>query len=1548
MRQTLDALAASELITSSYRRYLRSLLPIRDPKIAAALNTEIAKSPVLTKGPLLEVTPPYASGASLATLIDEGVLDKAFRDIHSAALPLERPLYRHQETAVRKASVGRSLVVATGTGSGKTESFLVPILNSLVAEHSAGKLGPGVRALLLYPMNALANDQLKRLRQLLAATPQITFGRYTGETPDSAHSGSDDEFTSLNPSAPRLSNELLSRQEMRETPPHLLLTNYAMLEYLLLRPADIDLFRGGMWRFIALDEAHVYDGAKAAEVAMLLRRLRDRVAPGTALQCFATSATVGDDPDTVLRFASELFDMPFEWDSDDASRQDLVSATRRSATVSERWGPIELDTYRELAESDDPEPAIIRLAKDHGFNADDAAHALRNEARMTALRERLATGPDALADLAIELCGASPDSVGALSAVVTLGSRVADESATPVLSARYHLFARATEGAFTCLAPDDPHVSLGRHEVCPTCERAMFELGACKRCGAAYLIGTVKANTFVPRVRVDEPRTWALLGDTPVAVDQDDADLDEVTAALQESNALLCVTCGALHSGMASACSRSSCGSAPLRPIRLLSHVRAAEPRGCLACGARGSAMVRSFESGGEAAAAVLATALYQEQPPADDEVSADQPGEGRKLLSFSDSRQAAAFFAPYLQSTYATIQHRKLILEGLRAGASPGESLKISDLTFHVAKAADRAHVFPRRASRQERERETALWIMRELVALDDRQSLEGLGLVKVALGRNPRWVTPKPLIELGLPEGEAWALLAELVRSVRQQGVIDMPDGVDPRDEAFDPRRGPIYLRKSGSEPTRKVLSWLPTRGGNRRLDYVGRVLRVLGSQADPAEVLRGCWEFITQPTEGWLPAQTLRQIGTVRQLDHTWVELSLANGGDQFACDRCQRVTYVAVRGVCPTLGCDGFVQPFQLPSPETDDNHYRGLYRALSAVPMVAKEHTAQLQSKEAAGVQQEFVDGKVNVLSCSTTFELGVDVGELQSVLLRNMPPTTANYVQRAGRAGRRAASAALVLTYAQRRPHDLACYARPEAMISGQVRAPYVPLGNERIDRRHAHSIALAAYFRHAMETASARWKTSGEFFLGETPPVSQVREFLSPVPADVDRSLRAVLPAEVQREIGVDGAEWVKALCRLLELVQAQLKNDVENFETRRLEAFEKRRGAEVQRFERTINTLTQRELLGYLANRNVLPKYGFPVDTVELRTNYSAHSMGSRLELNRDLSAAIYEYAPGSEVVAGGLLWRSGGLYRLPGRELISKQYVVCQQCQHYREGDGDLDSVCPACSTLSATAKRYVVPEFGFVADSDVKQPGSTPPLRTWNGSTHVRSLGVSEVSLTRWRTVNGGTIQARATARGELIAVSEGTRSLGYLICDWCGSGQSAAAKRPRSHRHLLRNLECTGPMRQVSLAHAYETDLLDLEFDPLTTPPTMTTDCWLSLLYGLLDGSAIGLELSRDDVGGTLYQRPGKRTGIVLFDTVPGGAGGVLRVGEALDKVVIAALERVERCDCGEETSCYGCLRSFSNQRYHDQLSRRGALEALRVMASGGELLRSDT
>jgi ATP-dependent helicase YprA (DUF1998 family) len=1545
----VDAIATSALLSATYRRYLRSLLPVRDPALAAALTDCIAASPLLTKGPLLEATPPYRTGVSLRDLIGEGVLDPAFARLGGPALPLDRPLYRHQEQALRKATAGRNLVVATGTGSGKTESFLLPVLSALTAEHQAGTLGPGVRALLLYPMNALANDQLRRLRRLLADVPQITFGRYTGDTPERPAEGAS-LFESLNPGEPRLPNELLSRQEMRDGPPHLLLTNYAMLEYLLLRPADMELFEGkhgGHWRFVVLDEAHVYDGAKAEEVGMLLRRLRERVGRGrddAAFQAIATSATVGDRPQAVMDFATKLFDAPFEWVDGDPERQDLVGAQRAGMPTGALWGPLGPADYLGLAASADPGATLLdRAAGDPtavGLGGRDAALLLAREQTMARLRTLLARSPRLFADLAAEVFGDADPSraAAALAALVAVGARIRDAAGAPVLSARYHLFARATEGAFTCLTPGGPHVSLARHEICPGCRGAVFEFACCKRCGAVHLVGSVERDPggerFMSRAVRPDRRGWLLL-DAPAETADEDDEIFERAAAAAARDALLCGRCGALHAvtahvvtATAAPAAPCGCPAAGLRPVRRLGTT-SGTPSGCLACGARGTGMVRLFESGNEAAAAVLATALYQALPP--DEELADRPGGGRKLLAFSDSRQAAAFFAPYLESSHALVQQRRLILDGLARATAQDADATVDDLIEATAAAAGRAGVFTRRESRRGRRREAARWVLRELVALDERQSLEGLGLLRVGLVTDASWRPPGPLLNLGLSAEECAALLTELLRTVRLQGAVTMPEEVDPADEMFDPRRGPIYVRGDGAEARLKVLSWLPTRGVNKRLDYLRRLLATLGepgSGADAREVLAGCWRALTAARDGWLHASALPRLGQVHQVDHTW--LMLSPGGELWRCSVCRRVATAALRGVCPTLGCTGEL----VADRADDDGHYRALYRQTAPVPLTAREHTAQWTGLEASEIQQRFLAGEVNVLSCSTTFELGVDVGALSAVLLRNMPPSTANYIQRAGRAGRRTGTAALVLTYAQRRSHDLSRYQAPESMLTGQVRAPYVPLGNPRIDRRHAHSVALAAFFRDAKDNGGQEWKIAGDFFLpawGGAPPCDAVRGYLTPVPAEVAAALRAVLPEAAWPRIGLDDDRWVEQLCGLLEQVRAELAHDVAIFEERRTEAFESRRSDLAARFERSIATITRRPLIGYLANRNVLPKYGFPVDTVELRTAHCDSQVGARLELNRDLSVAIHEYAPGSELIAGGVLWRSGGVYRLPGRELITRSYTVCRGCRHYREGGADLEPACSACGRpADGPVREYCVPEFGFVADPRTGKPSTVPPQRSWNGAVHVVSLG-EELAETRWKAGTGALAWCHSGARGRLVSLAEGPGGSGFLICDWCGWGAPNHGRSPTSHLNPLRGKPCTGPLRWRSLAHTYETDILRLRLD---APGLDTREQWHSLLYAVLEGAANGLEISRADIDGVVHSGADGRSGLVLFDTVPGGAGSVLRIAGALDTVIATALRRVASCDCGLETSCYGCLRTPRNERHHEDLSRGAALTVL--------------
>ena len=503
--------------------------------------------------------------------------------------------------------------------------------------------------------------------------------------------------------------------------------------------------------------------------------------------------------------------------------------------------------------------------------------------------------------------------------------------------------------------------------------------------------------------------------------------------------------------------------------------------------------------------------------------------------------------------------------------------------------------------------------------------------------------------------------------------------------------------------------------------------------------------------------------------------------------------------------------------------------------------------------------------------------------------MRNMPPTTANYVQRAGRAGRRADSAALVLTFAQRRSHDLSRFQTPEKMIAGHMRVPIVPLENERIARRHAHSVALASFFRHRYLQDGSRWSRAGQFFIpaaGETSaPVDQIGPYLTPVPEEITRSLKRVLPPAVQAEIGVEQGEWVKHLVDLLGKVREDINNDVLEFQKRQSEAALAEKYWLATQMKETIRTVVERDLLGYLGNRNILPKYGFPVDTVELRTLHSGDTAGRQLELSRDLSQAIFDYAPGNQVIAGGRRWTSAGVHRLPGRELLTKEYQICTHCGHYVEGVIP-DHMCPACAEpWSNPPREYVIPEFGFVAEAQPTDVGTAPPERSWHGATYVQSLG-AEITKRVWRAPSGHTVAARAGARGRLVAVSEGVGG-GFLLCAWCGWGRPIDGKKaPVKHAKPTNGKECTGPLKRRSLGHSYETDMVELVFPGLSGALLDDAE-WRSVLYAIVEGGCEMLEISRDDLDGSLYWTEEGARAIVLFDTVPGGAGGARLIAESL-------------------------------------------------------------
>ena len=270
-----DPFKTANVIRDTFRSYTAKTFFINDPELQEEFQEELNSFPI-SNGPFIESPNSFKQGRSIRELVDEGVFSKEFNTLmQNQEGILNRPLYAHQEKAIRLIESGRNAVVTTGTGSGKTECFLYPILDSLLKEKENGTLNPGVRVLLLYPMNALISDQMERLRNMLKDYPDITFGAYNGNTEETTEKALEN-FKTLHNGMEPARNEVISRYQMIQTPPHILITNYSMLEYLMLRPRENVFFSGKYskaWKYIVLDEGHAYSGATGMEVSMLISRL---------------------------------------------------------------------------------------------------------------------------------------------------------------------------------------------------------------------------------------------------------------------------------------------------------------------------------------------------------------------------------------------------------------------------------------------------------------------------------------------------------------------------------------------------------------------------------------------------------------------------------------------------------------------------------------------------------------------------------------------------------------------------------------------------------------------------------------------------------------------------------------------------------------------------------------------------------------------------------------------------------------------------------------------------------------------------------------------------------------------------------------------------------------------------------------------------------------------------------------------------------------------------------------------------------------------------
>ncbi len=1575
----MDPIALSHEIEERYKRYLLTTFYFRDPELRKSFEDAL-DSGRLSKGPYLESTPVFKRAETPAALfrqllghsIDSGLLKALY----------EGPLYKHQADAIRQITAGKNVVVATGTGSGKTEAFLYPILLHLYREFKAGKLCPGVRALILYPMNALANDQRERLGEICKRLAEnnspfgFTFGQYIGETPEDENDSrrhAKDLLAERDKKGVRqvrngkvVNGEMVLRSEMREDPPHILLTNYSMLEYLLLRPDDSSLFDNGMaqwWTYLVLDEAHQYRGSRGIEMAMLIARLKQRLREGgrqKPFRCVATSATLVDGQDgqaAVAKFASDLFGENEKFDPQDvilgenephpeASTEQLTfedyqflasALAENTQSINDRMTGLANRLGVSLQAGDRSKTHVARL--------------LQRDNRTARLRDLITGNPDQAQVIADRIFD-DLDSERRLPALAQLVELLLQSqipgTETPLLSARYHLFLRALEGAFLSFLPQK-RISLDRNSLG---EGIAFEIALCKQCGQHYLV----AQKGIQGGKVFEPSRDASqdsFGSTflrPIENDSDilesDDDQDDDDGGARPQIWQLCVRCGEISKKVLR-CDHSE--SIRVIPEESRKEDKADQIRKCGVCGysAAGRNPVQEVVFGADGPHVVIATTLHK-----------SLPEKRRKVLAFADGRQEAAFFAWYLQESYREILDRNTLLKiARRVENFPPDGISLSILADHAYR--DHRAYFKQKQSDDELTVRKNIWhvLYHELLADDPWVALEGVGLVRWSIQR-PDWLAVTPILcepPWSLTESEARDLEFLLLDTMRASWAVQVntPSGISLNwsDLNIIPFQKQFQLQIPRGR--NEVQSWAGAR--TKRTQLHRRLLAHKSSGAEAQELavrtLRHIWDNLTQCDEH-APSEQERLLVSVkdaRRLNPDWYRLHLVNPQDVFfRCNICGRLQTVSVRGICVGHRCPGTLERTTLADLEPD--HYRLLYEEDLPGRLRVEEHTAQLDHERARTFQKDFREGKIDVLSCSTTFELGVDLGDLDTAFLRNVPPESFNYAQRVGRVGRRSGFPGFAITYCRRNPHDLYHFERPERMLSGKVHAPTLSLQNEKIIARHITATALSAFFRNSRE----RFKTVEALVQQFADPsgVADLKTYMVQHQKELEESLCAIVPETMLAPLGLADGTWIAQVTgenSRIALAEAETTDDyrkVKEFEEKsRQEGTREGYGNAIWASDRA-RTIAGEEVLSFLSRKAIIPKYGFPVDVVELDTHQTKNAQENYgVALQRDLTIAISEFAPTSELVANKKIWTSYGLKKVAEKEWARWWDARCTTHGYfdrkpYREGDEQPNfEEHSGCDRLKIY--QYIEPQFGFVTNRGKPKEPTGRPIRVFTTRPYFSGFKGREGKTMDW-----GFVGVTNVSPGYMVVLSEGRGGSGFFVCGQCGAGFRNRKEFQKGHLTPYGEKCPAGPgsLPQVSLGHEVVTDVLKLQFK--SQPQTTMDSTWFafSLAYALVEGAAERLEVPTTDLnstvayGGAKYPLPP----IVLYDNVPGGAGLVARLEnkDTFKACLETALKHVNGdCGCAENTSCYGCLRNYRNQFAHQYIERGAAKKYLEQLLS---------
>lgn len=1583
-------------LIDDYAEYVKGFIRIRNRKISEYVEQQLDAG-VFYPEPLIQLNPTFARGQSIEELVDGGVLHpecaNIFRKDKTDAISSGRPLnlHRHQAKAIDAARRGDNYVLTTGTGSGKSLAYIVPIVNH-VLEHGAGK---GIRAIVVYPMNALANSQYGELEKFLQrgypeGQQPVRFSKYTGPV--------DQE----------------ERDRISDHPPDILLTNYVMLELILTRPGEkkiIEAARG--LRFLVLDELHTYRGRQGADVALLARRLRERL-QADELQCIGTSATIAgvgsfnQQRAEVARVATQLFGA--EVKPDGVIMETLERATPMREPDDARFID---DLKKRITEVADNRP----FAKNYdGFVLDPLAIWVESvlgvepkDGRLVRCLPQGVKGEDGAAQklaaatgFDLKLCE------NAIQQTLLAGYECEKnpETGFAPFAFRLHQFISRGDTVYSTLEDEQArHLTIYGQQFKPGSRQHVLQpLVFCRECGQEYFsvrrIFGADGNPdyFIQRQLNDqfsdegenEAGFLYFSADNPFPAEEveiissdrlPDDWLEERTGQWRIRKDRLNYLPKNQQVGVDGTVSANGL---------TFSYV-AAPFRFCLACGVSYGmrqrddfAKLSSLGSEGRSTATTIASlsAIRSLR-------RSSLPERARKLLSFTDNRQDASLQAGHFNDFVETALLRSALYRAVSNAGATG--VGYDELTGKVFDALKLPRQFyaanPGEMFQNVRDTDRAL---REVIGYRlyrdlergwriTMPNLEQCGLLRIEYQSldelceaEQMWANCNQALAEASPETRR-KISGVLLDFMRRELTINV-SYLDSREQE--------KIKQQSSQ--RLIAPWAIDE--NEKLDFAGILFARSRKPGDAAEntylSARGgfgqylrrnnTFERLSQRMD--LPATESVIADLLRVLAQAGLLAKVVEEKDDVP---GYQLLASSLRWTAGD-GTKAFHDPIRTPSaPEgggRTNQYFVDFYRGLTEdlLGLEAREHTAQVQYELREEREQRFRDGELPILYCSPTMELGVDIAELNVVNLRNVPPTPANYAQRSGRAGR-SGQPALVFTYCTiGSPHDQYFFKRPDLMVSGQVSPPRLDLANQELVRAHVHAIWLA-------ETGIDLRKSLKDIldFSGE-PPSLELSDGVRADAGSVSARQRAAqqatrVLATIRSEL--ESSDWHNDGWLNDALNQASLRFDHTCDRWRELyraalneQATQNRIIRDASRSpqdketarrvrglaESQIKLLTEIENVSqsdfysyrYFASEGFLPGYNFP--RLPVSAFIPARRGKQRDEfVSRPRFLAISEFGPraviyheGSRYVINKVILPVGD----SGEEgVLTGRAKLCDGCGYLhpvRSGEGvDLCERCrrPLNAPLSSLFRMQNV---------------STRRRDKINSDEEERlRLGYEIMTGVRFGE-HAGQLACRTAdvkANGEAIA----RLAYGQAAVLWRINLGWARRQDRRRHGFAL-DVEC-GYWKS-------ENDLDDQE-DPLSPrisrvipyvedtrnclliePVERLTDAQMSSLQSALKNAIqVCYQLEDNELAAEPLPKPDDRRLLLLYESAEGGAGVLRRLvddRQALAEVAKKALElchfgldgedkrRAPRAKEDCEAACYDCLMSYYNQREHRLLDRK--------------------